>query len=168
MLSEHFFGHLKGGKNFLCHPNKTLPSIIFSLNKFCWNIRTIFIVSSVFQKGRIQAFLADTLAFYEASQNISEQIIERTLLSSRESLFGSLVTITIIFSLNFEFIEEVQVKTGGYGAEYGRSTGGQINVVTKSGGSLSIKDRGSIKGSCFAHWRVFTVVLKRRRRVANA
>ncbi len=34
-----------------------------------------------------------------------------------------------------EFIEEVQVKSSGYEAEYGRSTGGVINVVTKSGGN---------------------------------
>jgi len=37
--------------------------------------------------------------------------------------------------LNFEFIQEVQVKTGGYSAEYGRNTGGIINVITKSGGN---------------------------------
>jgi len=33
----------------------------------------------------------------------------------------------------FEFVEEVQVKTGGYEAEFGRSTGGVLNMVTKSG-----------------------------------
>jgi hypothetical protein len=38
-------------------------------------------------------------------------------------------------NLNFEFIQEVEVKTGGYQAEYGRSTGGIINVITKSGGN---------------------------------
>jgi outer membrane receptor protein involved in Fe transport len=37
--------------------------------------------------------------------------------------------------LNFEFIQEVQVKTGGYSAEYGRNTGGIISVITKSGGN---------------------------------
>ncbi|HTQ81197.1 MAG TPA: TonB-dependent receptor, partial [Thermoanaerobaculia bacterium] len=37
--------------------------------------------------------------------------------------------------LNFEFIEAVDVKTGGYEAEYGRSTGGVVNVITKSGGN---------------------------------
>jgi hypothetical protein len=37
--------------------------------------------------------------------------------------------------LNFEFIQEVDVKTGGYEAEFGRSTGGIINVITKSGGN---------------------------------
>ncbi|HEY3203425.1 MAG TPA: TonB-dependent receptor [Thermoanaerobaculia bacterium] len=37
--------------------------------------------------------------------------------------------------LNFEFIQEVDVKTGGYQAEFGRATGGIINVITKSGGN---------------------------------
>lgn len=37
--------------------------------------------------------------------------------------------------INNEFIQEVEVKTGGYQAEYGRSTGGIINVITKSGGN---------------------------------
>ncbi len=34
-----------------------------------------------------------------------------------------------------EFIQEFQVKTGGYEAEYGKATGGIINVITKSGGN---------------------------------
>ncbi|HVK50691.1 MAG TPA: TonB-dependent receptor [Pseudoxanthomonas sp.] len=33
----------------------------------------------------------------------------------------------------FEAIAEQQVKTGGYGAEFGRSTGGVINLITKKG-----------------------------------
>lgn len=37
--------------------------------------------------------------------------------------------------LNYEFIQELEVKTGGYEAEYGRATGGIINVITKSGGN---------------------------------
>jgi outer membrane receptor protein involved in Fe transport len=32
-----------------------------------------------------------------------------------------------------EFVDEIQIKTGGYEAEFGRSTGGVINMVTKSG-----------------------------------
>ncbi len=35
----------------------------------------------------------------------------------------------------YNFYEEVQVKTGGYSAEFGRSTGGVINAVTRSGGN---------------------------------
>ncbi|MGH9365325.1 MAG: carboxypeptidase regulatory-like domain-containing protein, partial [Thermoanaerobaculia bacterium] len=38
-------------------------------------------------------------------------------------------------NLNYDFVQEVEVKTGGYEAEYGRSTGGIINVITKSGGN---------------------------------
>ena len=37
--------------------------------------------------------------------------------------------------INSEFVQEVEVKTGGYQAEYGRNTGGVINVITKSGGN---------------------------------
>jgi outer membrane receptor protein involved in Fe transport len=37
--------------------------------------------------------------------------------------------------LNTEFVQEVEVKSGGYEAEYGRALGGTINVVTKSGGN---------------------------------
>jgi hypothetical protein len=38
-------------------------------------------------------------------------------------------------TLNFDFIQEVEVKTGGMPAEYGRMTGGVINAITKSGGN---------------------------------
>ncbi|MFI5169756.1 MAG: TonB-dependent receptor domain-containing protein [Vicinamibacterales bacterium] len=37
--------------------------------------------------------------------------------------------------LNFDFVEEIEVKTGGLPAEYGRMTGGILNVLTKSGGN---------------------------------
>ena len=36
-------------------------------------------------------------------------------------------------ALNFDFIQEVEVKTGGLTAEYGRLTGGLVNAITKSG-----------------------------------
>ncbi|MFT3761592.1 MAG: TonB-dependent receptor [Pseudoxanthomonas sp.] len=38
-------------------------------------------------------------------------------------------------SVPFGFYQEVQIKTGGYSAEFGRSTGGVINAVTRSGGN---------------------------------
>ncbi|UPG85675.1 TonB-dependent receptor [Luteibacter aegosomatis] len=38
-------------------------------------------------------------------------------------------------SLPFDAIDQQQIYTGGYGAEYGRSTGGVINIVTKRGGN---------------------------------
>src|SRR5437762_8836709 len=45
-------------------------------------------------------------------------------------LYGSLGT-----GLNLSFVKEVQVKTGGFEAQYGKSTGGIVQIVTKSGGS---------------------------------
>jgi len=52
--------------------------------------------------------------------------------------YGALGSYSIIFgSLGngtpYDFIKEVQVKTGGYGAEFGQATGGVVNVITKSG-----------------------------------
>ncbi|MEJ1097158.1 MULTISPECIES: TonB-dependent receptor [unclassified Pseudoxanthomonas] len=38
-------------------------------------------------------------------------------------------------SVPFAFYEEFQIKTGGYSAEFGRSTGGVINAITRSGGN---------------------------------
>jgi len=42
---------------------------------------------------------------------------------------------TDVKQLNFDFVQEVEVKTGGLPAEYGRTTGGMINAITKSGGN---------------------------------
>ena len=42
---------------------------------------------------------------------------------------------TMSQKVNFDFIDEVQVKAGGYQAEFGGSLGGVINVVTRSGGN---------------------------------
>jgi len=43
-------------------------------------------------------------------------------------MYGSLST-----GINLSFVKEVQVKTGGYEAQYGKSTGGIVQIVTKSG-----------------------------------
>jgi Carboxypeptidase regulatory-like domain len=43
-----------------------------------------------------------------------------------------------------DFVQEVDVKTGGFQAEYGRTSGGVLNVVTKSGGN---EFHGSVFGN---------------------
>jgi hypothetical protein len=55
-----------------------------------------------------------------------------------------------------DFIEEIEVITGGYNAEYGRATGGVINVVTKSG-------TNEIKGSIFGTITPGQLVAERER-----
>src|SRR5262245_8681612 len=62
-------------------------------------------------------------------------------LGSYSIIFGSLGNAT-----PFDFVKEVQVKTGGYEAEFGQSTGGVVNVVTKSG-------TNNLRGSAFAYTR---------------
>ena len=65
--------------------------------------------------------------------------------------YGALGSYSIVFgSLGngtpFDFMQEVQVKTGGYEAEFGQATGGVVNVVTKSGAN-------TFKGSAFGYPR---------------
>src|SRR5206468_1682084 len=51
-------------------------------------------------------------------------------------------------AIPFEFVQEIQVKSGGFEAEFGGATGGVINVATRSGtneyhGSLGVSYTGS-------------------------
>jgi outer membrane receptor protein involved in Fe transport len=62
-------------------------------------------------------------------------------LGSYSIVFGSLGT-----GVTYDFIQEVQVKTAGFEAEYGQATGGVVNVVTKSGSN-------NLRGTAFTYWR---------------
>jgi hypothetical protein len=48
-------------------------------------------------------------------------------------------------SLPFDAIDQTQILSGGYGAEFGRSTGGVINITTKRGGN-------TWKGGAAVYW----------------
>lgn len=54
-------------------------------------------------------------------------------------------------NLPFEFVQEVEIKTGAYGAEYGKSTGGIFNVITKSGSN-------AFHGDVFAYFTANSMV----------
>jgi len=56
-------------------------------------------------------------------------------------VFGSLGT-----GVPFDFIDEVQVKVGGYEAEFGQATGGVVQAVTKSGAN-------TFSGGVFGYWQ---------------
>src|SRR5262245_4366569 len=65
--------------------------------------------------------------------------------------YGALGSYSIVFgSLGngtpFDFMKEVQVKSGGFEAEYGQATGGVVNVVTKSGSN-------NLRGTVFGYTR---------------
>ena len=49
-------------------------------------------------------------------------------------------------AISYDFIKEIQVKTGGFEAEYGQASGGVFNVVTKSG-------TNAIAGSAFGYFQ---------------
>ncbi|MBD0371770.1 MAG: TonB-dependent receptor, partial [Pyrinomonadaceae bacterium] len=54
-------------------------------------------------------------------------------------------------NLPFEFVQEIEIKTGAFGAEYGRATGGIFNVITKSGGN-------EFSGDAFAYFTTKSLV----------
>ena len=65
--------------------------------------------------------------------------------------YGALGSYSIVFgslgnSIPLDFFKEVQVKTGGYEAEFGQSAGGVVNVITKSG-------TNTLQGSVFGYTR---------------
>ena len=54
-------------------------------------------------------------------------------------VLGSLGT-----GVNFDYLEEIQVKTGGYEPEFGEALGGYVNMLTKSGGN-------EVQGSLYSY-----------------
>jgi hypothetical protein len=65
--------------------------------------------------------------------------------------YGGLGSYSIVFGslgngVPSDFIQEAQVKTGGYEAEYGAATGGVVNVITRSG-------TNALHGSAFGYFR---------------
>jgi outer membrane receptor protein involved in Fe transport len=60
-----------------------------------------------------------------------------------------------------DFIEDIQVVSGGYNAEYGRSTGGIVNVVTRSGSN-------ELGGSVFGYVTPGALVAGRERTPSQA
>ena len=60
-------------------------------------------------------------------------------INTTDSAYGTQST-----NLPNEFVSETEVITGGYNAEYGRATGGIVNVVTKEGGN---EFHGSVFGN---------------------
>jgi Carboxypeptidase regulatory-like domain len=81
----------------------------------------------------MNAFLADSLT--NGSYNINGSRSDENLIT----VDGAIATRTrsagaVIGTINADTVQEVQVLTSNYLPEYGRSSGGQIRFVTKSGG----------------------------------
>lgn len=78
------------------------------------------------------------VSFSGSTSSESTYIIEG--INTTDTAFGGQST-----NLPNEFVEETEVIAGGYNAEFGRSTGGVINVVTKQGSN-------KLKGSIFGYY----------------
>ncbi|MBK9034034.1 MAG: TonB-dependent receptor [Myxococcales bacterium] len=78
------------------------------------------------------------VSFSGATSVESSYVVEG--INTTDTAFGGQST-----NLPNEFVEETEVIAGGYSAEFGRSTGGVINVVTKQGSN-------KFKGSIFAYY----------------
>jgi hypothetical protein len=83
---------------------------------------------------------ADDYGFSVAGTTSPENQFVIDGLSVNDPAFGVLGT-----PLSVEFIQDVNVITGGYMPEYGRATGGVMNVTTKSGSN-------EFHGSIFGNW----------------
>ena len=83
---------------------------------------------------------ADDYGFSVAGTTSPENQFVIDGLSVNDPAFGVLGT-----PLSVEFVQDVNVITGGYMPEYGRATGGVMNVVTKSGSN-------EFHGSIFGNW----------------
>ena len=88
--------------------------------------------------GQAAGAQSDTygISFAGATSGENTYIVEG--INTTDTGFGGISS-----NLPNEFINETEVITGGYNAEYGRATGGIVNVVTKSG---SNEFRGSVFG----------------------
>jgi hypothetical protein len=71
-----------------------------------------------------------------------------------DSAFGGIGTFSrtqgaLGTGINTSYIKEVQVKTGGFEPQYGQSTGGIVNIITKSGGN---EYHGALYGYARPQW----------------
>lgn len=88
--------------------------------------------------GVVGGGLGDNPSIGGASAAENRYVIDG--LDTTDPAFGTLGT-----TVPTEFVREVEVKTGGYEAEYGGALGGVINVITKSGGN-------QLEGDLFAYY----------------
>ncbi|HEY5923770.1 MAG TPA: TonB-dependent receptor [Kofleriaceae bacterium] len=88
--------------------------------------------------GQAAGAQADNYGISLAGATSSENIYVVEGINTTDTGFGGLSS-----NLPNEFIQETEVITGGYNAEFGRATGGIVNVVTKQG---SDQWHGSVYG----------------------
>jgi len=75
-------------------------------------------------------------------------------ISATDQGYGAFGVYSIVYGsmgtgVNFDFVKEVQIKTGGFEAQYGQALGGVVNIVTASGGN---ELHGAVYGYVNPYW----------------
>src|SRR5215813_223486 len=108
------------------------------------NFETVATVAPGAQKDDNGVSFAGTTSFENNYVIDGVNVTSIHLSQAAPTSFGS--------AMNLDFVQEVEVITGGYNAEYGRATGGVVNVITKSGSNefhgdaAFYYDPGSVRG----------------------
>ncbi len=76
--------------------------------------------------GAVQGGLGDNPSIMGSSAGENRYIVDG--MDTTDPAFGTIGT-----NVTYNFVQEIEVKTGGYEAEYGGALGGVVNVVTKQG-----------------------------------
>jgi hypothetical protein len=90
--------------------------------------------------GSVAGSQADQFGVGFSGAGSAENVYVVEGINTTDTGFGGIST-----NLPTEFIAETEIITGGYNAEFGRATGGIVNVVTKSGSNV-------FKGSVFGYF----------------
>lgn len=101
-----------------------------------------------FENGAVWEYGTSSTRYYTPGQSLTA--IGGASPAENLYLVNGLNTTNVMLGLGstfvpMDFVEEIQVKTGGYEAEFGRSTGGVINLVTKSG-------TNTLRGGASLYW----------------
>ena len=93
------------------------PSSIFSVSDFYCS--SLELIDEIHSRDKLPVFVGGTMMYFKTLINGLDTTNFRNFTGSS--------------TVPFEFYDVVEVKTGGYSAEFGKAIGGVVNAVTKSG-----------------------------------
>jgi len=96
---------------------------------------TLLAPGVVADQGSASGGQTDSISFGGMSENYKSVWLEGVDFNDEVTGGGSSLSSATRIALAQEAIQEFQVVTDGFSAEYGRAAGGVLNIVTKSGGN---------------------------------
>lgn len=117
------------------------PMVFFILNNLYAQGNTMTITQQELQQLPVQRNVSDVLNLMPGVNTIGDQTFMNgsSAFNNNYMIDGVPVNDPMqtdhFMSMPFDAIQEIQIQTGGMGAEYGIAPGGVVNVITKSGGN---------------------------------